>query len=476
MPKPPSNLLLVEDDLPIARVYQEYLRHEPYQVTHCENGTSALRFLEHTPPDIVVLDLHLPDISGFEVMEQLREQHPHCPIVVITAYGSIDTAVKAMKGGAADFLLKPFNKDRLIFTLRHTFERQQLAHIVDCFKKDFNRKTFCGFIGQSLAMQEVYQKIERAAQSKASVFITGESGTGKELAAEAIHKSGERADKPFIALNCGAIPDNLIESEIFGHVKGAFTSALQNRIGAAKEADGGTLFLDELCEMDLALQVKLLRFIQTSTFRPVGSDKTEKVNVRFICATNRDPWQEVEKGHFRSDLYYRLNVLPLHLPPLNERETDVIDLAHHFMTKFAAEEDVTFSSISRDAQTVLEHYRWPGNVRELQNVIRNALVLNDGPTITAEMLNFHGELRPNITNVTDLVMPVSCVEASGHDDFPIAQDNHCEIKPLWKAEHDMIKAALERFDGHVQKAAQVLEVSPSTLYRRMKDLNETATA
>ena len=473
MPEKSRNLLLVEDDLPIARVYQEYLRHEPYNVIHCALGMDALSSLKSSPPDVVMLDLHLPDISGFEVMKELQSLYPNCPIVVITAHGSIATAVKAMKGGASDFLLKPFNKDRLIFTLKHMLEREELTRIVDTFKKDYSRSAFCGFIGQSLAMQEVYHKIERAARSKASVFITGESGTGKELAAEAIHQSSARADKPFIALNCGAIPDNLIESEIFGHVKGAFTSALQNRVGAAKEADGGTLFLDELCEMNLDLQVKLLRFIQTSSFRPVGSDKIEKVNVRFICATNRTPWDEVEKGHFRSDLYYRLNVIPLHLPPLSERESDVIDLAEHFVKVFAKEEAVDFTSLHQDTKEVLTAHSWPGNVRELQNVIRNALVLNDGPEIGPEMLTFHSEGLPS--NVTPFAPSLSQVER--RQGPCLVQPAHdAEIKPLWQAEHDMIKAALDKFEGNVQKAAHVLEVSPSTLYRRLKELDESASA
>lgn len=455
-----QKLLLIEDDTTIARIYQEYLHNEPLEITHSETGSSALDHFKTDQPDIVILDLHLPDIPGSKILKTIHKQHPNCPIIVITAHGSIDTAVKAMQTGASDFLLKPFTSERLILIIRRIMECHPSNHPIKTPQQDHYHHKFCNFIGTSPAMQTLYQKIQRAGNSKAAIFITGESGTGKELTAEAIHQLSPRQTKPFIALNCGAIPDNLIESEIFGHVKGAFTSALENRSGAAIEADGGTLFLDELCEMNHALQVKLLRFIQTGTFRRVGSDKIETVDVRFICATNRNPWKEVEEGRFRADLYYRLNVIPLNIPPLNQRGEDVIQLATHYMKKYANEEGVIFTNFSDEAKDALLAHHWPGNVRELQNIIRNALVLNDGPTLTRSMLTFTAKSEAK----NQALMPANTPQLTN----PLTP----EIKPLWRAEHDMIRSALNRYDGNVQKAAEILEVSPSTLYRRLKELSE----
>ena len=469
-------LLLVEDDPPLIRLYQEYLTSEPYEVTAVETGKEAIAQLTDGPFDAIVLDVQLPDMSGLEILAKVAAETPNTAVVVITAHGSVNMAVDAMREGASDFLMKPFNAERLIFTLRNALERQELKGIVQTLKDDFDRETYCGFIGKSLAMQAVYRIIDSAAPSKATVFITGESGTGKEVCAEAIHGESPRAGKPFIALNCGAIPQELMESEIFGHVKGAFTGAHANRDGAATLADGGTLFLDEICEMDLSLQVKLLRFIQTGGFQKVGSSSMEKVDVRFVCATNKDPWEEVENGNFREDLYFRLHVIPIHLPPLRDRGEDIQDIAREFLVEFSEEEGKAFQAFDDDAKRVLAEFSWPGNVRQLQNVIRNVVVLHDGEFVTADMLP--PPLGSGLGNAPQPAPQTSRNDEKADVSVPKtpASDGlgKVEIRPLWMVEQELITAAIEHCDGNVSRAAAMLELSPSTVYRRLREAEEKA--
>ena len=333
-------------------------------------------------------------------------------------------------------------------------------------KDQFERDQFHGFIGASLPMQAVYRIIESAAPSSATVFITGESGTGKEVCAQAIHEEGNRHDKPFIALNCAAIPRDLMESEIFGHIKGAFTGASAERQGAASLANGGTLFLDEIGEMDMDLQSKLLRFVQTGTFQKVGSSKTEKVDVRFICATNRDPLDMVNEGRFREDLYYRLHVIPIQLPPLSERGEDVLKIAEHFLQKFSNEEGKSFTGFSPEVIEILQQYQWPGNIRELLNVLRNTVVLNSGNIVDAAMLP--PPLNKPLNEVQAKVEPrqPAAVEVSSPD------TSQAEIRPLWQVEKETILHAIEKADGNVPRAAAMLEVSPSTVYRKLQSWEE----
>ena len=468
-----QRLLLVEDDPPLARVYQEYLKSEPYEVVHADTGKKALKELADGSFDGLILDVQLPDMSGLEILKKVSEDNPRTAVVVITAHGSVNMAVEAMREGAADFLMKPFNAERLIFTLRNALERQELKGIVQTLKQDLARETYCGFIGKSLAMQAVYRIIDSAAPSKATVFITGESGTGKEVCAEAIHGQSPRGGKPFIALNCGAIPQELMESEIFGHVKGAFTGAHANRDGAATLADGGTLFLDEICEMDLSLQVKLLRFIQTGGFQKVGSSTVEKVDVRFVCATNKDPWEEVEKGNFREDLYFRLHVIPVHLPPLRERGEDILDIAGKFLTEFAQEEGKGFQTFDPDTASILADFAWPGNVRQLQNVIRNVVVLHDGEVVSPDMLPPPlGKVRGKAPAIS----PQTAMQAPQSEAPPkaVAAGGDVVIRPLWQVEQELINAAIEQCDGNVSRAAAMLELSPSTVYRRLREAEEKA--
>lgn len=459
-----GSLLLVEDTPSLARLYDQYLKDEDLAVTVVGTGKEALQAITEGPPDAILLDLKLPDMDGLDILKEVQTRELPCEVVVITAHGSINVAVEAMRAGAYDFLVKPFNAERLLVTVRNAVKHRSLSAIVE--KMQFSaRDSYCGFIGSSLAMQAVYRTIDAAAASKATVFITGESGTGKEVAASAIHSQSPRKNGPFIAINCGAIPKDLMESEIFGHVKGAFTGAHADREGAASRASGGTLFLDEICEMDLSLQTKLLRFIQTGTFQKVGGSKTEKVDVRFVCATNRDPLEEVEAGNFREDLYYRLHVIPIHLPPLRERDGDVIEIARHFLVAYAAEEGKAFSRFDEKSEAVFASYKWPGNIRQMQNVIRNIVVLNDGEAVTLEML------PPPLNRVAAAAPPAAEASAeatttAGDSPREVLATEDGSIQPLWKVERDVIERAIEACDGNIPKAAAKLGVSPSTIYRK----------
>ena len=461
-----NTILLVEDTPSLARLYNQYLEGEDLAVTAVGTGKEALKVLSAEPPDAVLLDLRLPDMDGLDILKEIQSRELPCEVVVITAHGSINVAVEAMRAGAYDFLVKPFNADRLLVTVRNALKHRSLSAIVETIKGSA-RKEYFGFIGSSLAMQAVYRTIDATAASKATVFITGESGSGKEVAAEAIHRQSPRKNGPFIAINCGAIPKDLMESEIFGHVKGAFTGAHAERDGAASRSSGGTLFLDEICEMDLALQTKLLRFIQTGTFQKVGGSKAEKVDVRFVCATNRDPLSEVEAGNFREDLYYRLHVIPLHLPPLRDRDEDVVEIARHFLTEYAAEEGRAFKSFSTQAEQVFVDFKWPGNIRQMQNVIRNIVVLNDGEEVTLEMLppplSRPGEKAPEMAPAA-----ADAPRDIGEDIVPVqaAPSDSGDIMPLWKVERDVIERAIDACDGNIPKAAAKLGVSPSTIYRK----------
>lgn len=463
-----SHLLLVEDTPSLARLYEQYLSKEDVDLVIAGTGKEALKSLTESAPAVVLLDLRLPDMDGLDILKEIHSRDMPTEVVVITANGSINVAVEAMRAGAYDFLVKPIKAERLLVTVRNAIRHRSLSAIVETMQRN-TRESYCGFIGSSLVMQAVYRTIDAAAASKATVFITGESGTGKEVAAEAIHRQSPRKAGPFVALNCGAIPKDLMESEIFGHVKGAFTGAHVDREGAAARASGGTLFLDEICEMELALQTKLLRFIQTGTFQKVGGSKTEKVDVRFICATNRDPLAEVEAGRFREDLYYRLHVIPIHLPPLRDRDGDVIEIANHFLAVYAEEEGRTFESFEPDAEAILRDYAWPGNIRQLQNVIRNIVVLNEGGGVSADMLppplNRPGTAVPPARDAEETVSePVGNGHSTsaGFDEVSSERD----IVPLWKVERDIIERAIRACDGNIPKAAAKLGISPSTIYRK----------
>ena len=454
-----SNVLLVEDSTPLAAIYQEYLKLLPVKVTHVETGVQAKEFIAQNIPSIVLLDLNLPDISGKEILQWIQDNKFPTSVIIITANNSIDIAVDMMRMGATDFLDKPIDANRLQTTVRNTLETNRLKHIVEDYQQAFDREHYHGFIGTSLPMQTVYRIIDSVAPSKASVFITGESGTGKEVCAEAIHNQGSRANAPFIALNCGAIPHDLMESEIFGHIKGAFTGAAADRQGAASLADGGTLFLDEIGEMDMDLQTKLLRFVQTGKFQKVGSSKEESVDIRFICATNRDPQEAVSAGTFREDLYYRLHVVPLQLPPLHDRGDDILAIANNFLVTYAKEENKSFQSFSPDVEVILMRYAWPGNVRQLQNVIRNIVVLHDDTQVMSQHLP-----PPLNSALSEFTTPINNTDQS---DVPVNKATITnDIRPLAQVEREVIEHAIALCGDNIPKAAALLDVSPSTIYRK----------
>ncbi|MCC7428124.1 MAG: sigma-54-dependent Fis family transcriptional regulator [Alphaproteobacteria bacterium] len=484
-----AQVLIVEDTPSMARLYAEYLKKSPWEVSLADSAAAARAALTRSLPDAIVLDLNLPDGNGIDLLKMVKEQGFPTEVIVITAHGSLNVAVDAMKAGAFDFIVKPFNADRLLVTVRNALERRRLAETVESLGEEFGSGRYYGFIGSSLPMQAVFRIIESAAESKATVFITGESGTGKELCAEAIHKRSKRRNGPFVALNCAAIPKDLLESELFGHTKGAFTGATSDREGATLQANGGTLFLDEIGEMDPSLQSKMLRFLQTSTVQRVGSAKVEPVDVRIVCATNRDPMAEVKAGRFREDLFYRLHVIPIHLPPLRDREDDSILIARAFLDAFAKEEGKSFARFSPEVEGVLRAYDWPGNVRQLQNVVRNIVVLHQGDMVTPDMLppplnGLVGQLAPAPAAVPVPAMPVAGIapQMASMPEYPTASvfpaaaapvsaaapmpAGEGDIKPLWLVEKEAIDIAIQLCGGNIPRAAQLLEISPSTIYRK----------
>ncbi|ENU5780466.1 sigma-54-dependent transcriptional regulator [Vibrio vulnificus] len=485
-----AKVLLVEDSTSLAILYKQYVKDEPYDIFHVETGRDAIQFIERNTPQLVILDLKLPDMSGEDVLDWINQNDVPTAVIIATAHGSVDIAVSLMNKGAEDFLEKPIKADRLKTSIAVHLKRAKLEHLVENIQSRFDRPRYHGFIGACLPMQAVYKTIDSVAPTTASVFINGESGTGKEVCAEAIHKQSLRKDQPFIAINCGAIPRDLMESEIFGHLKGAFTGATTDRKGAAMLANGGTLFLDELCEMELEMQKKLLRFLQTGTFTPLGGSKEIKVDVRIICATNRDPLKEVEEGRFREDLYYRVHVVPIEMPPLRERGNDIVELANHFLKTYAKEDGKKFNSISKEAQSILKKYNWPGNVRQLQNIIRNIVVLNDDNQLNMEHLPAQLTTKPQtVKEPAKLSTPPQPTQAvihemhNGHEALnhhsletqtskanPLAHNafHHSDgsIRPMWQIEREAIQNAIAFCDGNVISAAVMLELSPSTVYRK----------
>ncbi|GAB4269824.1 MAG: sigma-54 dependent transcriptional regulator [Pararhodobacter sp.] len=448
-------ILLIEDTPSLQMIYEAALKRAGFEVVTCGTAADGLAAFEAKRSSVVLLDLMLPDRAGLEVMHDMLARAPGTCIIVITANGSINKAVEMMRAGAHEFLVKPFDDQRLLAAVENA--RRAISHRPQSAGSHAApaERPMPPFIGQSPEMQAVYDKIRSVARSMATVFITGESGTGKELCAEAVHKASARASGPFVALNCGAIPVDLLESEVFGHLRGSFTGAISDKIGAAAAADGGTLFLDEICEMDLNLQTKLLRFLQTSTIMPVGATKPRKVNVRIICATNRNPLEEVRLGRFREDLYYRLHVVPIHLPPLRDRGDDVNEIADALVVEMAKEEGHTFVGLSPRVRDLFRTLPWPGNVRQLINVLRNVVVLNEGPLVTPEMLP-----------------PDLLAERPAPGNKPVPPENHPLLgdlagRTLAQIERLVIEDALARHGGSVPKAARELDVSASTIYRKL---------
>lgn len=436
-----ARVLLVDADPASLRVATVAVATAGGDVVASLAPASAAGAAGFSDAQFAVVDV--PDRSAFPLIERLVAAG--VSVVATSGAGSVGLAVEAMRRGAADFVLKPYSPEAFARRLAPRFAERAMCAVAA--SKPEPTTDFAGFVGGSSSMRAIYDQIERIAPSRAPVFVTGESGSGKELCAEAIHARSGRGAKPFVALNCGAIPRELMESEIFGHVRGAFTGASEDRPGAAEAAAGGTLFLDEVGEMELALQAKLLRVLQTGEFRRVGEARARRADIRIVCATHRDPFAEVAAGRFRQDLFYRLHVLPIRLPALRERGDDVLALANAFLTRFAAEEGRRFRRFAPDVIERFRTYDWPGNVRELQNVIRRSVVLDDGDEVTLAMLP------------PELTAPAATRPAQ-----PATVGK--EIEPYWIQERRIIEDALSAFGGNLARAAAALEISPSTIYRK----------
>ncbi len=466
---PGYRLLIVEDVLPLAIQYRVMAKPLGVEIMTTASVREALSQINNGPWHAALVDINLPDGSGFEVMEAMASRWPHCAVIVVSGEDSIDNAVRAAHAGAMDFIEKPVEADRLQITLRNGLQAAIMAQRVEKLEQlePVQRGQFHAFIGSSPVMRAVYQMVETVSQSKAPVFIRGESGTGKELAADAIHRCSPRKNKPFVALNCAAIPKELIESELFGHIKGAFTGATADRTGAFMEADQGSLFLDEIAEMDIGVQAKLLRALQTGEIKRLGETRPKTVDVRIICATHRDLYAEVQAGRFREDLFYRLYVIPLDLPPLRERGDDILEIARAMLARYSAEDKKHFKRFSAESCAALLARAWPGNVRELINVVRAAVALNDGETVEVGMLPMQqspaarqlSTPSPQNTVVSDQPPPSPATASP--------QAGPQNIKPLAQVEREAIEAAMRACDGNITRAARALQVNPSTIHRKM---------
>jgi len=440
-----ARVLVVDDEQSMRDLLGIMLRQVGYDVTQADGGEAAIQTLKSGDGfDLVITDLRMRKVDGLAVLRAAKEHSPHTVVLVVTAFASTETAVEAMKLGAYDYVTKPFKLDELKLTIANALERKRLQDENRELKRQLRtERGFESFVGKSRRMLEVFETIHKTADSGSTVMITGESGTGKELVARAVHQESSRRNAPFISVNCGAIPETLMESELFGHVKGAFTGAVQSTEGLFLAADSGTLFLDEITEIAHSVQVKLLRAIQEREIRRVGDTRDVKVDVRLIAASNRDLVKAVADGVLREDLYYRLNVIPIHLPPLRDRTDDIPLLVAHFIRRIATDVGKTITGISPEALAVLERYHWPGNIRELENVIERAIVLGSGEQITAESLPPH------------LAQPIE------RGEFPVEiPAGGMDLEELLATvESRYIRLALDRAGGLQVRAAELLRLS-----------------
>ena len=446
-----GKILVVDDEEIMRDVLSTLLAAENYSVDFAHNGAQALEKARESDYSVVLLDLMMPDMDGLQVLEQFRKMESNPVTVILTAFASIEKAVKATKLGAFDFITKPFKNDEILLAVKNAAEHRRLLEENLRLKKSLReRYNFKNIIGKSAAMQQVFDLIAQVAPRRSTILVQGESGTGKELVAKAIHASSGRADAPFVAINCGNIPSDLLESEIFGHAKGAYTGATSSKKGLFEVADGGTLFLDEVATISLETQAKLLRVIQEREFRRLGGLENIKVDVRIIAATNRDLQAAVEQGTFRDDLYYRLNVIVIKLPPLQERSEDVPLLADHFIKRYCEENEKELCVLEPSALKVLMDYHWPGNVRELENVIERAVVLAPGNVITADL--FPKNLSHFLPD-SQVRIPV--------DGLPLKER-------VTNYERSLILAALDHTDWNQKRAAELLSVNATTLSEKLK--------
>lgn len=471
MPLNDLDVIVAVQDLSVAGHVLSALKSDDAFVRHITTAGQVYEQLVVAPPSLLLLANDLSDLPAIDLLPFIEEAEIAVSVVALLDESDDATANAFLEAGVADILSVDAPAMRILLTSRNAARRRTLEKVAKSLRSGGDESRFFGFLGRSLLMQAVYKTIASAARSSAPVFITGESGTGKEVTAEAVHRAGPRSDRPFVALNCAAIPRDLIESELFGHVKGAFTGATTDRQGAAARASDGTLFLDELAEMPIELQAKLLRFLQTGRFSPVGGNYEQQVDARIVAATNQTPHAAIAKGRLREDLFYRLYVVPIELPPLREREADAVLLAEHFLLRYAREERKSFQQIDPDAAELIRNHRWPGNVRELQNAVRQAVVMHDGTTLTVEMLRLESPRSP--PDETTRLDPPSTDRSRPISPDPSAIDHPAMIiRPLKQVEREAIETALEACGGNVARAAAYLEIAPSTLYRKQRSWSE----
>jgi two-component system, NtrC family, response regulator AtoC len=459
--------ILVADDEPnLRRVLGAMLKREGHAVLTASDGQQALQLIKSQPVHTVITDLRMPKLDGMDLLKHMVHEYPDVPVIILTAHGSVDNAVAAVKAGAFDYIEKPFEQDqikRVVATALRTHElRRSEVRLVGAAKGHGRY----GIVGASAVMQAVYNVIEKVAHTPSTVLITGESGTGKELIAKALHEQSPRREAPLIKVNCAAIPDTLIESELFGYEKGAFTGAVNSKPGRFELADKGTLFLDEVGEIPSEMQVKLLRALQEGEFERVGGIRTIKVEVRLVAATNRDPLVEIQKGRFREDLYYRLNVVPIHVPPLRERREDIPDLVQHMLEKFHQRLGKAINRVSPEAMACLSAYAWPGNVRELENLLERTILFCSTDVIQL------ADLPETLRHTTPAERPGADLASAGPS---VVQPEDASLKDIVRAETErversLIVAALEETGGNVTKAAKRLKISRKSLQIKMKEL------
>ena len=450
-------ILIIDDDTSLRRVLEYNLLEAGYAVAAAASGEEGLNLFAEVSPSLVITDMNMPGMSGMEVLKSIKERSPETLVIMVTAFGSVDIAVEAMKAGAYDYITKPFNRDELRLVVAKALQFSGLAVENQRLKSELtDRSDFRTIIGSSAQMKKVFEVVRKVADTEASVLITGESGTGKELIARSLHAGSSRSAGPFVAINCAAIPRDLLESELFGHVKGAFTGAIKDKTGKFQLADDGTLFLDELGELPLELQPKLLRALQEKTVEPVGGGSEQRLDVRIVAATNLDIEKAVEEGVFREDLYYRLAVIPIHLPPLRQRRDDIQLLLRHFCSKHGAGQ-VIFDKASL---ALLTGYVWPGNVRELENLVERLLIMRSGDTITSDDLP--EKIRNGAAN-TASANRSGCVINLPDEGYPLEQ-----------LEREVVVQALERNQWNQTAAARFLRIPRHTLIYRMEkyDISE----
>ena len=474
-----KTVLVVDDDPTQRRLIQAVLEREGFAVAHAESGDQAMqRLASGAPVDIVLLDLVMPGLSGQETLVEMRARGLTQPVIVVTATGGIDTVVQAMQAGATDFFIKPAAPERILVSIRNALSMGALKVEVDRLKKHAGGRTSFGdLIGSSPAMMLVKRLGERAATSSIPILITGESGVGKEVIARAVHGSSERAGKPFVAVNCGAIPENLVESILFGHEKGSFTGATDKHLGKFQEANGGTLFLDEVGELPLDIQVKLLRALQEGEIDAVGGKRPIKVDVRIVSATNRDLSLAVKEGRFREDLFYRLNVFPIEAPALRERKSDVPALVEAFIRRFNIEEGKAVAGATPETLACLSAFDWPGNVRQLENAVYRAIVLADAPYLQPHDFPSISGVAPPIQTAEPVAHAFAALPAAVGQmipDMPQAVpvrilDERGHLRTLEEIERDLIQLAIEIYAGHMSEVARRLGIGRSTLYRKVRE-------